>query len=270
MTQSDASLILGRVPTPSPASNKGKVPIIELFGPTIQGEGIMAGTLSHFLRTGGCPLKCAWCDSMHAVDPQQVKVNAHWWSPWEIVDAVSALPYAPWVTLTGGDPCIWAELEGVIATLNVNQYRVAVETQGTHFAEWLPLVDVITFSPKPPSSENPVDIEPLVEWLTTNANQQRAFRVCIKVVVFDEQDLAYALDVFQRVPYNCYDAFYFTAGTSLYTVANSPHFRADSVLRSFRRLSNHLLGMSSVTFNEKVHVGCQQHVLLWPDKDQGV
>ena len=43
--------------------------IAEVFGPTIQGEGALIGEPTVFVRTGGCDYRCAWCDSMHAVDP---------------------------------------------------------------------------------------------------------------------------------------------------------------------------------------------------------
>src|SRR5215831_3988340 len=33
----------------------------EIFGPTIQGEGALAGAVSMFVRLGGCDYRCAWC-----------------------------------------------------------------------------------------------------------------------------------------------------------------------------------------------------------------
>jgi 7-carboxy-7-deazaguanine synthase len=33
-------------------------PVIEIFGPTIQGEGAEAGLATHFLRVGGCDYRC--------------------------------------------------------------------------------------------------------------------------------------------------------------------------------------------------------------------
>src|SRR4051812_46730356 len=48
-------------------------PVIEIFGPTIQGEGAEAGLPTHFVRFGGCDYRCVWCDTMYAVDPAIVR-----------------------------------------------------------------------------------------------------------------------------------------------------------------------------------------------------
>lgn len=58
--------------------------IAEIFGPTIQGEGALIGETTVFVRTGGCDYRCAWCDSLHAVDPAfrhtwaAMTTNAFW------------------------------------------------------------------------------------------------------------------------------------------------------------------------------------------------
>lgn len=36
-----------------------KAPVMEIFGPTIQGEGIVTGRKTMFVRTGGCDYSCA-------------------------------------------------------------------------------------------------------------------------------------------------------------------------------------------------------------------
>ncbi len=41
-----------------------KLAIAEMFGDTIQGEGVSAGIVSTFIRLQGCTLKCVWCDTL--------------------------------------------------------------------------------------------------------------------------------------------------------------------------------------------------------------
>jgi len=255
-----------------------KYPVVELFGPTIQGEGIMSGTLTHFLRLGGCSLRCSWCDSMKAVDPQMIASNSTRMTEGDIVNKIVEMPFVPYVTLTGGDPCMYPDLSDLITMLNRQNYRVAVETQGMHFPKWLCLADVITFSPKGPSSGNVVDPTALYEWLYMNTGEgARRNRICIKIVIADEADMSYALGLYQHISPILYDAFYFTVLTPPFDPAS---FEADpkgdgrtlSVIYSMRNMVSALLEQVHCgnTFNPKVHVGCQQHVLLWPTEEDGV
>ncbi len=54
---------------------ESEIRISEIFGPTIQGEGALIGQPTVFVRTGGCDYRCAWCDSLHAVDS---RMRAEW------------------------------------------------------------------------------------------------------------------------------------------------------------------------------------------------
>ena len=45
-----------------------KIPVMEIFGPTIQGEGAVIGQKTMFVRTAGCDYSCSWCDSAFTWD----------------------------------------------------------------------------------------------------------------------------------------------------------------------------------------------------------
>src|SRR3954449_7996150 len=80
-------------------------PVIEIFGPTIQGEGAEAGLPTHFVRLGGCDYRCAWCDTMYAVDPATVRAASERLAAAEVVERLRGLDGHPeWVTISGGNP----------------------------------------------------------------------------------------------------------------------------------------------------------------------
>jgi len=269
--------------------------VMEIFGPTIQGEGLMSGTVTHFLRTGGCGLRCSWCDSMFAVDPAQIKAGRTMMSLAQILGAIESLGPAPYITFTGGDPCIHKDLGDIIHTLNMHlNMRVAVETQGEIFPEWLKDADVITFSPKGPSSGNVVDYTKIGDWIIdTMGMGRRAQLICIKIVCFNDDDLSYAMQAYTQLNPLLYDSFYFTAGTPLAPTRDEafdvdtkdvhPDSEAFNTIMEARALHK-VMGIVSgqrwladkilmkaqhVHFNNKVHIGSQQHALIWPEYDRG-
>jgi len=168
-----------------------RVPVVEVCGPTIQGEGALAGVPTAFVRFGGCDYRCVWCDSLHAVLPEEVR-EAPRMTPAEVADALENLQARPqWVTLSGGNPAL-LELGDLVARLHQAGRRVAVETQGSIWREWLADVDLLTASPKPPSSGmiSP-DHDAESRRFLARAAQCRG-KLILKVVVFDEQDYAWA------------------------------------------------------------------------------
>lgn len=256
-------------------------PIIEIFGPTIQGEGLLSGVPTHFLRTGGCGYRCEWCDTMYAVDPEQVKANSTHMTLVEIMHGLAQLGPAPWLSLTGGDPCMHKGLADVISAWNHQGGRINVETQGQLFPDWLMQCDVITFSPKPPSAKMKhkagTDLDKLTVWLIDHRNDFKG-RICIKVVIFSEEDLVCATNIYKRLTPELraplYYQFWFTAGTDLDrepTYLSESLNRAVGVLEQYNWLAERVLGqIPETTYNERVRVGCQLHTLLWPDKTRGV
>jgi 7-carboxy-7-deazaguanine synthase len=168
-------------------------PVIEIFGPVIQGEGAMIGRQTHFVRLGGCDYRCSWCDTPYAVHPEEVRANSVRMTSREIVEKLRALnPRTPWVTLSGGNPALH-HLEMLVEELRDAGYQIAVETQGTLFKSWLRDCDLVTISPKPPSSEMNQDIDQLDRFIDLpGAN--------LKIVIFDDVDLQFAKRVRCRYP----------------------------------------------------------------------
>lgn len=171
-------------------------PVMEIFGPVIQGEGVMVGTQTMFVRFGGCGYRCSWCDSLHAVLVDQIKANAIQMDTMDIIKALQEKgPNCKTVTLSGGNPLIH-NLSSLVNLLSASGYHIAVETQGDMYRTWADNCSVVTISPKGPSSGMVTDYKKLN--LFVNNVVQSDAEVCIKIVVFNEHDYEYAIDIYER------------------------------------------------------------------------
>jgi 7-carboxy-7-deazaguanine synthase len=182
--------------------NPKKIPVIELFGPTFQGEGALCGVQTYFLRTGLCDYDCVFCDSRHAVDPHQVRAIAKWQTQaeieedfWKLVAGQAATAVAPWMTLTGGNPCIH-DLTYLVEALQTRGIKINVETQGTICPPWLPKVDLVTISPKSPGMGEKFEEDKFRDMLRKCMLQTQ---IAVKIVVFNTVDLEFAHLVFSIV-----------------------------------------------------------------------
>ncbi len=182
-------------------------PVVEMFGPVLQGEGALIGQPVHFVRFGGCDYACSWCDSKYAVIPSEVKANSEMLTDGEIADGLDALEGHPrWVVLSGGNPAL-QHLDGLMDELHRRGYKVTIETQGTVFRPWIRKVDKVTVSPKPPSSGNITEMRTVDDFriLLENPPVDPEHRedgpgrtdappspdLSYKVVIFDEGDFVY-------------------------------------------------------------------------------
>lgn len=108
---------------------------------SIQGEGLLAGVPSIFIRTTGCNLRCVWCDS-----------DATSWHPWgammsehDILDRLGDFP-CPHVVFTGGEPLLAPGVESLTRRILDAGYHLTIETAGT---VWKDVVcDLASISPK--------------------------------------------------------------------------------------------------------------------------
>jgi 7-carboxy-7-deazaguanine synthase len=112
---------------------------------SVQGEGVLTGTSSVFVRTSGCNLRCWFCDTPHASwTPEGVDLSVD-----EIIAQVEEWDCRH-VVLTGGEPMLHAELLPLSERLHARGWHITVETAGTLY---LPVAcELMSISPKLSSS----------------------------------------------------------------------------------------------------------------------
>ncbi len=114
--------------------------IAEIFF-SIQGEGRLIGIPSTFIRTSGCNLRCAWCDTPYTSwRPEGQNLSSK-----VILREVEKYP-ARHVVVTGGEPLLAREIQELTAGLKRAGAHITIETAATLFK---PLdCDLVSMSPK--------------------------------------------------------------------------------------------------------------------------
>jgi 7-carboxy-7-deazaguanine synthase len=126
------------------------VKIAEIFH-SLQGEGMLTGTPSAFVRTSGCNLRCTWCDTPYTSwSPEGVEMSVA-----EVLADVRRHPCTH-VVVTGGEPMIQPAIVELTNALHDAGLHITVETAGT---VWAPVsCDLMSISPKLANS-TPLDRE---------------------------------------------------------------------------------------------------------------
>ncbi|WP_027092252.1 7-carboxy-7-deazaguanine synthase QueE [Cohnella thermotolerans] len=234
-----------------------RIPVIEIFGPTVQGEGRVIGRKTMFVRTSGCDYRCAWCDSAFTWDGTG-KDDIRLLTAGEVIGELTEKggEFAH-VTLSGGNPALLPQLGELIDRLHAQGAEVALETQGSKWQEWFRSVDELTLSPKPPSSGMETDWAALDGIVGKLENAGRSFS--LKVVVFDEADLDYAAAVHARY---ASAPFYLQAGNGRLG-ETEPARLLPYLLERYEWLIGTV--MADARFR-KVHVLPQLHTWVWGNK----
>ncbi len=115
---------------------------------SLQGEGMLVGTPSVFVRLAGCPFRCCWCDTAYAwdftageeLDPGQITEQVNLW-PCRFVVLTGGEP------LTGPDLAIRPGLVDLSHRLKAAGRHITVETSGVLFVPDL-ACDLMSISPK--------------------------------------------------------------------------------------------------------------------------
>ena len=175
--------------------------ISEIFH-SIQGEGLLAGVPSIFIRTSGCNLRCHWCDTPYASwKPEGPEMSIE-----EILKKLTEWN-CDHVVLTGGEPMIAPDLPELATVLKKQNKHITIETAGTILPNGIPC-DLASLSPKLSNSTPSPERDPawakkheatrlqpevISEWI-------RKYPFQLKFVFSSESDLAEIKDLLSRLP----------------------------------------------------------------------
>lgn len=99
--------------------------IAEIFF-SVQGEGMLVGVPSVFVRTSGCNLRCRWCDTPYTSwQPEGEQMETG-----EVLRRVLDFG-AHHVVVTGGEPMIAPGIEDLTRRLRAHGRHITIETAGT-------------------------------------------------------------------------------------------------------------------------------------------
>ncbi len=211
--------------------------ISEIFR-SIQGESTYAGLPCTFVRTAGCTLRCTYCDTGYALNPNSGETILLK----EIINKVKELG-SDLVEITGGEPLEQEETPELCRTLLGLGSTVLIETSGAFSIQPLPseVVKIIDF--KTPSSQmSHRNNWSNLDWLTSQDE--------IKFVICSQEDFDWSVSVCEK-----HDLF------QKHEILFSPGFNEISPLD----LANWILA-------EKVAVRLQLqlHKFIWPPTMRGV
>lgn len=175
--------------------------IAEIFH-SIQGEGLLAGVPSIFIRTSGCNLRCHWCDTPYASwKPEGPEMSVE-----EILKKLTEWN-CDHIVLTGGEPMIAPDLPELATALKKQKKHITIETAGTILPNGISC-DLASISPKLSNSTPSPERDPawakkheatrlqpevIAEWI-------RKYPFQLKFVVSSELDLADIKYLLSRLP----------------------------------------------------------------------
>lgn len=131
-----------------------KVRLFEIFT-SLEGEGILYGTKTLFVRLAGCPFACFYCDTKESLPLDSG-------TAYDIEDACNLIDsnlknQTYKVNFTGGDPLIQheavAELAKHVKTKNISTYLESSCFDHDRFNHVLPFIDIIKIEFKTKDSE---------------------------------------------------------------------------------------------------------------------
>jgi 7-carboxy-7-deazaguanine synthase len=225
-------------------------PVCEIFGPTLQGEGIHSGRVATFIRFAGCDSNCEWCDTKYAWDTGGVMQMDTTEIVVETIKHMHGLQKL--VVITGGNPALY-NLGDLVDRLHAARIEVHVETQGTKFPAWLGKADFISFSPKPSKEVLKGNWLPMKDINRMLHLIKNITKGQLKFIIDTDEEYAYAKNIASIEP--------------TVPMVFQPKFvigKAVSIPHDLGKLADKMCADWQLTSN--VRFAPQMHRILWSDK----
>lgn len=181
-----------------------KVRLFEIFT-SVEGEGVLYGTKTLFVRLAGCPFTCFYCDTVEAL-PMNSGTEYSLEEACKIINSkLQDKTYK--VNFTGGDPLIQheavREMAKHVKSKNIPTYLESSCFDSAKFSEVVPFIDFVKIEFKTKDSEF-VDLkhystlmENAFECLKTSVSLKKI--TYIKIVVSSKTDLPSFKELIKRI-----------------------------------------------------------------------
>ncbi len=166
--------------------------IAEIYA-SIQGEGLLTGRESIFIRTSGCNLRCWFCDTPYTSwTPEGVDLSVA-----EVLARAAQWATTEHVVITGGEPMLQPDLAPLTAELRALGKHLTIETAGTLD---LPVAcDLISISPKRANSTPTVERD--ARWHVRHERDRHAPDVVRRLIAEHAYQIKFVIDA----PADCQD-----------------------------------------------------------------
>lgn len=159
--------------------------IAEIFH-SRQGEGLLTGQESVFVRLSGCNLRCWFCDTPYASwRPEGAEMSVA-----EIVDGVRQFDACRHVVLTGGEPMIFDAIAPLTHELRQACWHITIETAGTQ--DQPVTCDLMSISPKLAGSAPSAEEHP--RWHALHETRRHAPAVIARLMRDYPHQLKFVID----------------------------------------------------------------------------
>lgn len=225
---------------------------------SIQGEGVLTGYPTIFIRTTGCNLRCNWCDTTYAYDQgtdMEIK---------EILDQIHCLRERNGCTricITGGEPILQEELKELTACLLTEGNQVSIETNGS-----LVIDELLHYLSGDTGSEN---LMISLDMKCPSSGVQHAMNTGnihllgpndqLKFIVSDIEDLKYAFRIIRKFNPPC--PIIIQPATIVYDDAeNTPFLPSTDIQLLVQEF------LRKVQSSDTIRFMVQQHKIIWGNK----